>query len=432
MKQTALHILAKPIGPKCNLDCPYCFYLEKEMLYPEAHDFEMPRDILEKYIQGYIDAQPTSVVHFTWQGGEPTLLGLPWFQEVVRLQKRYAGDKQIRNALQTNGILLDDAWGEFLHDNDFLVGISVDGPVSVHNQFRKNKAGVGSFRQVMSGLEVLKKHGVEFNILTVVHRGNQDQTKIIYDFLKSTGCRHWQFIPAVERLTSDAKLASPASEDAELTDWSVEPAAYGEFLCRIFQRWVREDVGQIHIQQFEAALANELGRSAGVCVWNATCGQSLALEHTGDLYSCDHYVFPEFHLGNIMEQGLIELAQSKTQHQFGLDKLEGLTRTCRECDVLYLCHGECPKHRFDTGEYGEKGHNYLCAGYKHFFTTIRPELGVLKEILELGQPAENIMEWMQEKDAGFPNLKVSDSDPCPCGSGKSFEDCCSHKREMEN
>ncbi len=424
------HVLAKPAGPACNLNCAYCFYLEKEALFPQTSTFKMAPEVLESFIQQNIQSQPGNSVHFTWQGGEPTLLGIPYFEEIIRLQQKHAGGKQISNAIQTNGILLDENWGHFLLENNFLVGISIDGPQHLHDEYRRNHDGEGSFDKVMAGLELLKKYKIEFNTLTVVNRGNQNQAMVIYDFLKSIGSEYWQFIPAVERTRPDGSLAAPHEmENLKLTEWSVEAEPYGQFLTQIFQRWIREDVGNIFVQQFEAALANEMGKPAGVCVWNETCGNALAMEHNGDLYSCDHYVFPEYQLGNILETPLLDLVHSKKQQAFGIDKQSGLPQICKDCEVLYLCHGECPKHRFAIGPNGEEKHNYLCAGYKQFFTSIRPELGVLKELLELGQPVTNVMGWMQEKDQGFPNIDVELSDPCPCGSGLAFRDCCAINRE---
>ncbi|MBT3630503.1 MAG: anaerobic sulfatase maturase [Candidatus Marinimicrobia bacterium] len=422
---TPFHVLAKPVGPSCNLNCDYCFYLEKESLFPKASTFKMAPEILESFILQNIESQPTNSVHFTWQGGEPTLLGVPYFEEIVKLQQKHSRGKQITNAIQTNGILLDEDWGRFLLENNFLVGISIDGPRHLHDKYRLGHDGQGSYDKVTAGMELLKKHNIDFNTLTVINRGNQDHALEIYDFLKSNGSEYWQFIPAVERTRPDGSLAAPHEIDnVEMTTWSVDPEAYGQFLTKIFQRWVREDVGTIFVQQFEAALANEMGRPAGVCVWNAICGQALAVEHNGDLYSCDHYVFPEYQLGNLVASPLLDLVHSPAQQEFGADKQANLAQICRDCEVLYLCHGECPKHRFVPGPNGEKGHNYLCGGYKQFFTSIRPELGVFKEILELGHPATNIVAWMQEKDQGFPSIDVELSEICPCGSKLVFKDCC--------
>ncbi len=426
---TSFSVLAKPIGPTCNLDCDYCFYLEKDQLYPEAQHFRMDSELRASFIKQKIEGQQGDTVHFTWQGGEPTLLGVDYFREVVRLQQKYSGEKKIENGFQTNGMLLDDAWCQFFKDNNFLVGLSIDGPEAFHDRYRVDKKGSGSFSQVMDGLELLKKYSVDFNTLTVVNASNQSHPDEIYDFLKSIGSRYWQFIPLVERLhTGDGMLAAPdETEDVPMGKWSVDPQTYGEFLNRIFQRWVRADVGDIFIQHFEAALANQLGMPTGVCVWNATCGTALAMEHNGDVYACDHYVFPQYLLGNIQEKPLVEMINDPAQIQFGKAKETRLPKICRECEVLDLCHGECPKHRFMSGADGEVGLNYLCAGYKTFFTSIRPELGVISELFELGKPAEHIMDWMKEKDMGFPSIDVALKDPCPCGSGHPFNQCCAIK-----
>jgi uncharacterized protein len=421
----AFHILAKPVGPICNLDCEYCFYLEKEDLYAEDNKFRMSSEVLESFIRQKIEAHKVDVVSFTWQGGEPTLLGLEYFEEVVKLQNKYADGKQIQNGFQTNGVLLNDEWAKFFVNNNFLVGISIDGPEHIHDHYRKNRSGGGSFKKVMAGLDILKKHKVEFNTLTVVQAGNVDHADEIYDFLKLIGSTFWQFIPVVERHKPDGTLAPP--EDLTIypmAEWSVDPDKFGHFLDRIFQRWVREDVGKIFVQTFESALANHLGMNPGVCVWNETCGTALAIEHDGDLYPCDHYVFPEYKLGNINELPMVDLVHAPEQRKFGQDKESNLPQVCRDCEVLDLCHGECPKHRFVVGENGEKYLNYLCPSYLHFFKSIRPELGVLAELLEMKQPAEGIIQWMEQKDAGFPDLKVSRNDPCPCGSGKKFKLCC--------
>ncbi len=422
----AFQVLAKPIGPNCNLECSYCFYLEKDQFYPDHNNFKMAPELLESFIKQKIEGHQVGTVNFTWQGGEPTLLGVDYYREVVRLQAKYANGKKIENGLQTNGITLDDEWCIFFKEHNFLIGISIDGPEELHNKYRLNKNGYGSFTDVIVGIELLKKHHVAFNTLTVISSENQSSPDTIYDFLKSIGSNYWQFIPIVERIkVADGMLAAPDEVgETRIAEWSVEPEIYGKFLQSIFQRWVREDVGQVFIQHFESALANQLGVSPGVCVWNSTCGLSLAIEHNGDTYSCDHYVFPQFHLGNIQDTTLEEMVHSPNQIKFGNDKQEGLPKICRECSVLDLCHGECPKHRFKVGDDGELGLNYLCRGYKEFFTSIRPELGVIQELFEMNKPAEHVMEWMKEKDQGFPSLEVNHNDPCPCGSGKQFKSCC--------
>jgi len=425
----AFHILAKPIGARCNLKCDYCFYLEKEDLYSQGNEFRMSPEVLESFIKQKIETHQVDMVHFTWQGGEPTLLGLDFFKQVLALQEKYAHGKQIQNAFQTNGVLLNDDWGAFLATNNFLVGLSVDGPELLHDQYRKTSTGRGSYAKVMAGLEILKKHKVEFNTLTVVQAGNVEHADEVYNSLKEIGSKFWQFIPVVERLRPDGTLAPPEDRAIyPMVPWSVDPEKYGSFMDRIFQRWVREDVGQVFIQTFESALANQIGVNPGVCVWNKTCGTALAIEHDGDLYPCDHYVFPQYKLGNILDVPLIDLIHDPKQRKFGAEKLTHLPQMCLDCEVLDLCHGECPKHRFVGGEDDEKYLNYLCPAYKHFFSTIRPELGVLAELLEIGQPTENIMEWMIEKDAGFPSLKPQPEDPCPCGSTGKYVSCCANNR----
>jgi len=429
----AFSVLAKPTGAICNLACEYCFYLEKKHVVPHAEKFRMAPDVLESFIRQKIEAHRVDTVHFTWQGGEPTLLGLDYFRQVVKLQQKYADGKQIQNGFQTNGVLLDDAWCRFFAEHEFLVGLSVDGPEAINDEYRKTTGGGGSFQKVMAGLELLKKHEVEFNTLTVVHAGNVENADEVYDFLKEIGSAFWQFIPIVERLKPDGDLAAPEdTADYPMAPWSVDPGKYGLFLDRIFQRWVREDVGKVFVQHFESALANHIGMNPGVCVWNETCGQALAIEHNGDLYPCDHYVFPQYKLGNISDASLVELVHHPDQLHFGRDKRDTLPRICRECDVLDLCHGECPKHRFVIGADGERNLNYLCQAYKHFFGSILPELGVLAELLELGQPPAAIVKWMQQKDAGFPDLDAARNDDCPCGSGKKFKHCCAMMRATSN
>jgi uncharacterized protein len=395
----AFHVLAKPSGPDCNLDCDYCFYLEKEQFYPSPEPRRMSLDVLESFIRQKIEGHQLDLVHFTWQGGEPTLLGLDFFKHVVRLQKKFAGDKQIENGFQTNGLLLTDEWGQFFKQNQFLVGLSIDGPEAIHDRYRIDKGGNGTHERVMKALQLLQTHGVQFNTLTVVNARNQDHADEVYDFLKSTGSAHWQFIPIVERIREqDGKLAAPnEQEGCTLAKYSVDPKAYGRFLVGIFQRWVKEDVGKIFIQHFEAALAGQLGMTPGVCIWNEYCGQALAIEHNGDVYPCDHYVFPEYKLGNIMETPLENMVNSVEQDLFGNAKLWGLTRDCRLCEVKYLCHGECPKHRFSKSSTGEENHNYLCEGYKDFFTTIHPLLVEMADLYDNGIPIQDVMKGMPGK-----------------------------------
>ncbi len=400
MPDASFHIMTKPIGPICNLDCKYCFYLEKEQLYPGTKSWEMAPEVLERYIDQYIAAQPHDEVYFAWQGGEPTLLGVDFYRTVVALQQKHAGVKTIHNALQTNGTLIDDEWGEFLAEHRFLVGVSIDGPREMHDYYRVDKGNAPTFDRVMRGLEKLKAHRVDFNTLTVVNRHNSQYPLEVYRFLKEIGSGFMQFIPVVERRTGEPGadglvLIRPAFDrPAEVTEWSVEPLAYGEFLARIFDEWVKKDVGRYFVQQFDVALESWMGMEASLCVFRRTCGSALAMEHTGDLYSCDHFVYPENKLGNIMEIDLGKMAGSQQQKDFGLDKLNSLPRMCRTCDVRFACNGECPKHRFLTTPDGEPGLNYLCAGYKHFFHHVDPYMQFMAEELRAGRPPANIMHFV--------------------------------------
>jgi len=397
MPAAGFHIMTKPIGPICNLDCTYCFYLEKENLYPDTRHWAMAPGVLERYIQQYIAAQPMDEVHFAWQGGEPTLLGVDFFRTVVGLEQKYAGGKTIHNALQTNGTLLDDDWGQFLADHKFLVGISIDGPREIHDRYRVDKGSAPTFDRVMRGLNKLKEHNVEFNTLTVVNRHNSQYPLEVYRFLKEIGSGFIQLIPVVERQAaepgSDGLVLIQPSFDrsAEVTDWSVEPLEYGRFLAKIFDEWVKKDVGRTFVQLFDVALESWLGLDASLCVFRKTCGSALAMEHTGDLYSCDHFVYPEHKLGNLMETDLEQMTGSAQQEKFGRDKLDSLPRMCRQCDVRFACNGECPKHRFLKTPEGEAGLNYLCAGYKHFFHHIDPYMQFMAGELRAGRAPANIM-----------------------------------------
>jgi len=394
--------MTKPIGSRCNLDCSYCFYLEKEKLYTDAGGMRMKPEVLETYIRDYIAAQPAPVVSFAWQGGEPTLLGVEFFRMAVALQAKYAQGKTIENAFQTNGVLLDDEWGEFLAANRFLVGISIDGPAHLHDAYRVDKGGQPTFDRVMAGLQVLKKHKIEFNTLTTVHRKNSRQALEVYQFLRKIGSGYLQFIPIVERNAASTDnglwLAPPpdhedaAALDSQVTEWSVRPAEYGQFLITIFDEWVQHDVGKIFVQQFDAALANWTGHPAGVCIFSENCGRALAVEHNGDLYSCDHYVYPRYKLGNLMNTAIATLVDSPEQQAFGLAKSATLPRYCRECPVRFACHGECPKHRFLKTPAGEPGLNYLCAGYKKFFTHIDAPMKTMAALLDLQRAPSGIMQ----------------------------------------
>ena len=394
------HVMAKPHGPICNLDCTYCYYLEKENLYAaKGRDYRMSDTVLESYIRQYIQSQPAQHVSFAWQGGEPTLLGVPFFERVLELQKKYAGDKIIDNAFQTNGTLLDDAWGEFLARNKFLIGLSIDGPAEIHDAYRVDKGGQPTFARVMHGLDTLKKHGVEFNTLTVINRKNSYHARQVYRFLKEIGSKYLQFIPIVEQVaaTPDPNglmLLKPyARQKTTVSEWSVEPLQFGKFLSTVFDEWVLSDVGRVFVQIFDVALESWSGLPQSLCVFAPQCGKALAVEHNGDLYSCDHFVYPENKLGNIMERAMSGLVNSPQQARFGSAKATSLPSDCQKCDVRFACNGECPKHRFNTTASGEYGLNYLCAGYKHFFHHIDPYMRFMaNELRQDGSPAR-VMEW---------------------------------------
>ena len=394
------HIMAKPHGPICNLDCTYCYYLEKENLYAaKGRDYRMSDTVLESYIRQYIQSQPAQHVSFAWQGGEPTLLGVPFFERVLELQKKYAGDKLVDNAFQTNGALLDDAWGEFLARNKFLIGLSIDGPAEIHDAYRVDKGGQPTFTRVMRGLDILKKHGVEFNTLTVINRKNSYHARQVYRFLKEIGSKYLQFIPIVEQVAAQPDpnglvLLKPyARQQTTVSEWSVEPLQFGKFLSAVFDEWVLGDVGHVFVQIFDVALESWSGLPQTLCVFAPQCGKALAVEHNGDLYSCDHFVYPENKLGNIMERAMSGLVKSPQQTRFGNAKETALPSDCKTCDVRFACNGECPKHRFTTTASGEYGLNYLCAGYKHFFHHIGPYMRFMaNELRKDGAPAR-VMEW---------------------------------------
>jgi uncharacterized protein len=427
----AFHVLAKPTGPLCNLECTYCFYLEKEKLYPSTGSWSMTDDVLESFVRQYIEAQDVPAVTFAWQGGEPTLMGVGFFRKAVELQRRYANGKRIENSIQTNGVLLDDAWCEFLAAEHFLVGISIDGPRKMHDRYRVDKGGAPTFERVMKGLEFLQKHHVEFNTLTCVQKHNSGHPLEVYEFLKAIGSRFMQFIPVVERVaaassTEDLTLVVPSSPaEARVAEWSVEPSQFGKFLCAVFDEWVRRDVGCYYVQLFDVMLESWLGMEPSLCVFRTTCGDAVALEHNGDLYSCDHYVYPENRLGNIMETQLRTLMSSRAQRRFGSDKHDTLPAHCRNCEARFACGGECPKHRFMRTPGGEEGLNYLCAGYKMFLEHIDPFMRFMAAELRNERAPANVMDWIRKKDAADAvKMRPGRNDLCPCGSGRKYKKCC--------
>jgi uncharacterized protein len=429
MSFSDFHVLAKPIGPICNLDCKYCFYLEKESLYPNVAKWAMPEDVLESYIRQYIEAHDTAVVNFAWQGGEPTLLGVDYFRKLVEIQRRYANGKQIQNAFQTNGVLLNDAWAELFKENGFLIGLSIDGPRALHDTYRVDKGGQPTFDKVMRGMEVLKRYSIDFNTLTTVHRGNADKPLEVYRFLRDNGSGFIQFIPIVERIANQATtdglqlISANFLGAARVAPWSVDPRQFGLFLCAIFDEWVRRDVGRVFVQLFDVSLEMWAGLEASLCVFRRQCGAALAIEHCGDVYSCDHFVYPENRLGNIMDSPLESLVNSDQQQSFGEAKETTLPKYCRECDVRFACNGECPKHRFLTTPDGEPGLNYLCAGYKVFFHHIDAYMRFMAAELAAHRAPANVMQWIAKRETQQALQKAGRNDPCPCGSGKKFKHC---------
>ncbi|WP_426617298.1 anaerobic sulfatase maturase [Raoultella sp. R2A007] len=428
MTITGCHVMAKPTGSVCNIDCTYCFYLEKEALYPERNThWQMSDETLERYIRQHIDAQAGDSVTFAWQGGEPTMMGLVFFRRVMALCDKYAGGKKITHALQTNGILLDDAWARFFAEHRFLIGLSIDGPAALHNQYRVNRAGKGTHDRVMAAMSLLKAHHVEFNTLTVVGKHNVEHALEVYEFLVAAGSRYIQFIPLVERLSNDAssalQLVLPGESAARLAPWTVPSWQFGDFLCQIFDLWVRRDVERVSVQMFDVALAAWAGQPPVLCVHSATCGHAFALESNGDLYNCDHFVYPEHKLGNIHQQTIHELNHSEQAIAFGQAKEDRLTADCRRCEFRPVCHGGCPKHRFAVSPGGHPGHNYLCAGYKHFFKHITPYMNAWQQLQENGYPPSAIAQWLAHEAQKAPTA-AKRNDPCPCGSGRKYKRCC--------
>lgn len=402
-----LYVMLKPVGSKCNLNCDYCYYLEKENLYNNRNQV-MSENLLERFIKQYIDSQTMPDIMFTWHGGETLMRPISFYKKAIELQKKYANGRNIDNSIQTNGTLLNDDWCKFFKENNFLVGISIDGPKDFHDEYRRDKMGRPSFHRVMKGIELLKKHGVEFNCMAVVNDYNVDYPLEFYNFFKDIDCKYIQFTPIVERLRiqepteniSLLKLATAKEDDheAELAPFTVNADKWGDFLCSIFDEWVKEDVGKIFVQIFDSTLANWVGENPGVCTMAKTCGHAGVMEFNGDVYSCDHFVFPEYKLGNIYDDTLTSMMYSNKQQTFGNDKFYKLPQQCRECDVLFACYGECPKNRFIKDKYGNKGLNYLCKGYYKFFKHVMPYMDYMKNELLAQRPPANIMTWIKENN----------------------------------
>ncbi|MDI9606194.1 MAG: anaerobic sulfatase maturase [Bacteroidota bacterium] len=434
-----IYVMLKPVGSKCNLACDYCYYLEKEYLYSQKN-LVMSDELLERFTQQYIESQTMPQVLFTWHGGETLMRPISFYKRALELQKRYARGRQIDNSIQTNGTLLNDEWCAFFKENNFLVGISIDGPQEFHDEYRRDKMGRPSFYRVMKGIELLQKHGVEFNCMAVVNDYNVDYPLEFYRFFKDIGCQFVQFTPIVERIRKDPSsyqqvtdkksvsregydgtqrgehdnvrrsevnnirheglrlaTAKESEEETDLAPFTVPARKWGKFLCAIFDEWVKQDVGKIFIQLFDSTLANWVGEQPGVCTLARQCGHAGVMEFNGDVYSCDHFVFPEYRLGNIYTQTLTSMMYSPEQQKFGNDKYDSLPQQCLECDMLFACHGECPKNRFIKDKYGNEGLNYLCEGYYRFFTHVAPYMDFMKKELLAKRPPANVMEWLKTK-----------------------------------
>jgi uncharacterized protein len=409
-ERRSFHVLAKPTGPICNLDCEYCFFLTKEALYP-GDRFRMVDDVLEIYIGQLLESQPDGEVNVAWQGGEPTLMGLDFFRRAVTLAEglRRPG-QQLLHTIQTNGTLLTDEWARFLAEHRFLVGVSIDGPADVHDRFRVDKKGRASSDRVLKGLGHLQAHGVDVNVLCTVNAANQDRALEVYRYFRDElGLRHIQFIPIVER-ENDTGF----QEGDSVTDRSVDPAAWGEFLVAVFDEWIRHDVGEVFVQMFDAALASWLDLPSSMCIFRPTCGDALALEHNGDVYSCDHFVEPDHLLGNIVETHMVELVASPRQREFGQTKLDSLPAYCLGCEVRFACHGECPKNRFTLTPDGDPGLNYLCVGYRSFFNHVDGPMRLMAALVSQGRYADEVMGIF---------AAAGRNDHCPCGSGRKAKHC---------
>lgn len=394
-----LYVMLKPVGSACNLACQYCYYLEKELLYPNNKRSWMSEETLETFIQQYFLAQTQPYVSFTWHGGEPLLRPISFYKKALKLQQKYGKGFYIENSLQTNGTLLTDEWCRFFKENNFLIGLSIDGPATVHDAYRQTLSGKGSFQKVLNGIRLLNKHGVEWNAMAVVNAQNVKDVATFYNFFKSINCHFIQFTPIVERLVPHADgrcLASVNEQTQTMSLLSVTPEEWGAFLCNLFDLWIKEDVGTYYIQMFDATLANWVGQTPGLCTLSKSCGHASVMEHNGDVFACDHFVFPEYKRGNIHTQTITEMMYSPEQLQFGKNKWQSLPRQCKECSFLFACYGECPKNRFAIDAYGNKGLNYLCKGYKRFFAHVAPYMQFMKEQLEKELPPADVMLHLNE------------------------------------
>jgi uncharacterized protein len=425
----AFHLLAKPTGPACNLGCKYCFYLPKERLYPGSR-LRMPDELLELYIKQLLESHRAPRVTVAWQGGEPTLMGVDFYRRAIEYQEKYRRPgTTFENTMQTNGTLLDDEWCAFFKENRFLIGISIDGPRDLHDIYRVDKGGRPTFDRAMRGLRLLQKHGVEYNVLVTVNRVTGDYPKEIYRFLRDEAGTEWiQFIPVVERMNPDGLNLIQMGD--QVSPRSVRPKQFGRFLIQVFDEWVHNDVGRMYVQTFEATLRNWMRLPSGMCVFDKTCGTGLAMEHNGDLYSCDHFVEPDYLLGNIREKHMVEMVGSEKQIKFGRDKQNSLPKYCLECPVLFACRGECPKNRLAKTPGGQPGLNYLCAGFKAFFQRADESMQIMAMLLSSGRPASDVMSVLAEREEVLSkgNKKAAPGRLCPCGSGLTYPECHGWKR----
>ncbi len=407
-------VFVKPIGSICNLDCHYCYYLKKEQLYPKGESFRMPDDILEEYIVQHIEASPEPVISFSWHGGEPTVLGLDYFRKIVALQSKHQPpNRRIANGMQTNGTLLDDEWCRFLAGEGFVIGLSLDGPPEMHNRYRVTKDQKPTFEQTMRGYELLQQHQIYCDILCVVNDHNVQNPTEVYRFFKRINAHYLTFLPMVEPQPDVEGGVSPITVSAK---------AWGEFLCTIFDEWINQDIGRIKVQIFEEAARTAFRQEHSLCIFRPICGDVPVIEHNGDFFSCDHFVDTEHHLGNIRETPLVNMLESPEQRAFGQAKLKTLPRYCQECEVRAMCNGECPKNRFIRTPDGEEGLNFLCAGYKRFFTYCQPWVAEVADQW-YRQTSKQQMKPVQPTEARA-SLKVGRNDPCPCGSGLKYKKCC--------